>query len=477
VRFLRVIVAGLSVFALAVAADASGSPGTRNVVDASTQSFHSVPALHPPVVFVSGRDPDPQYGDIITDTNNPVQPGPIILSPQGQLIWFGPVTGGRFDVEVQRYEGQSVLTFWQGGGDPLLAGKDVILNHHYQTVAVVHAENGYATDPHEFAITPRGTALISAYKVIQANLTSVGGPRHGELLDSAIQEIDIATGRVLWQWRASDHVPVSDSYAGKPGKGAYDFFHLNSIQQLPNGNLIVSARHTWTVYEISKHTGAVLWQLGGKHSSFKLGPGAHFEWQHDARIQPNGTITLFDNGAGAGPQHESQSRALRLRLNVKTHRATLAKAYTNHPPLLSPSQGDAQILPDGNVFVGWGAVPYFTEFSAGGRQLFSVHFHGDMETYRAQRFNWWGQPTTPPAIAVDATDQGTRIYASWNGATRVASWRVLAGPTPSQLKPIETLPKTNFETEMALGSTQPYFAVQALGDRGQVLGTLATAER
>ena len=178
-RFLSVIVAGLLAFAPGVAADASGSPGTRNGVDASTQSFRSAPALHPPVVFVSGRDPDPQYGDIVTDANNPVQPGAIILSPQGQLIWFGPVAGGRFDVEVQRYQGRSVLTFWQGGGGVLRAGKDMILNHHYQTVAVVHAGNGYATDPHEFTITPHGTALISAYKVIPANLTSVGGPRHG----------------------------------------------------------------------------------------------------------------------------------------------------------------------------------------------------------------------------------------------------------------------------------------------------------
>ena len=195
------------------------------------------------------------------------------------------------------------------------------------------------------------------------------------------------------------------------------------------------------VYEISKRTGAILWRLGGKHSSFKFGPGAGFEWQHDARMHPDGTITLFDNGTGPAPRHESQSRGLRLRLNFKTHRATLVKAYTNDPPLLSVSAGDVQILPDGNVFVGWGAVPNFTEFSAGGRQLFSVYFHGDMQTYRAQRFNWWGQPATPPGIAVSATQQGTRVYASWNGATGVASWRVLAGPSPSRLKPIAEFPR------------------------------------
>jgi hypothetical protein len=462
---------------LAVTADASGSPASRNGGDASTQSFRSAPALHPPIVFMSGRDPDPQEGDILTDTNDSAQPGPIILSPQGQLIWFSPVPGDAFDVEVQHYEGQSVLTYWLGVNGVNSPGEDVILNHHYQTVAVVRGGGGYSAGLHEFTITPRGTALISAYAIIPANLTSVGGPRQGELVDQTIQEIDIATGHVLWQWVASRHVPLTDSYASKWGKAPYAFFHMNSIQQLPNGNLLVSGRNTWTVYEISKRTGAILWRLGGKHSSFKFGPGAHFEWQHDARMQTDGTITLFDNGAGPGSQRESQSRGLRLRLNFKTHRATLVKAYTNHPPLLSVSQGDVQILPDGNVLVGWGAVPGFTEFSAGGRQLFSVRFHGDLQTYRAQRFPWSGQPTTPPGIAVDASHQGTRIYASWNGATGVASWRVLAGASPGRLEPIGEFPKTNFETEMAVDSTEPYFVVQALGQRGHVLGISATLKR
>jgi hypothetical protein len=479
VRLIGVIVAGLLALGLAVAADASGSPAARDGGDASTQSFRSAPGLYPPVVYVSGRDPDPQYGDILTEAINPVDSGAMILSPQGQLIWFSPAPRQHYanDLELQRYEDQSVLTYWQGDSGSLRTGEDVILNHHYQTVAVVHAGSGYATDSHEFTITPRGTALISAYKVIPANLTSVGGPRHGQLIDSAIQEINIATGGVVWQWRASRHVPVSDSYAVKRGNGPYDFFHLNSIQQLPNGNLLVSARHTWTVYEINKHTGAIVWQLGGKHSSFKFGPGAQFEWQHDARMQPDGTITLFDNGAGPGPEHESQSRALRLRLNLKTHEATLVKAYTNDPPLLSAGRGDVQILPDGNVFVGWGAVPNITEFSAAGRQLFSVYFHGNLQIYRALRLHWSGQPMTPPGIATSATYQGTRIYASWNGATRVASWRVLAGSSPSRLKPIRDFPKTNFETEMTLRSTQPCFAVQALGRRGHALGVSATVKR
>lgn len=478
-RLLNVLVAGLLVAASAIAAPAGVGPVARSVAAAFTQSFHSAPALHPPDVSVSGRDPDPQYGDIVTDASNTIQPGPVILSPQGQLVWFSPISGGRFvsDVQVQRYEGQSVLTYWRGYGGVLPAGQDMILNRHYQTVAVVHAGAGYVTDTHEFTITPQGTALISAYRIIPANLTSVGGSAHGKLVDSTVQEIDISTGEVLWQWQAYGHVPVTDSYAGRPGTGPYDFFHMNSIQQLPNGNLLVSSRHTWTVYEISKRTGAILWQLGGKHSSFTFGPGANFEWQHDARMHPDGTLTLLDNGAGPGPQHERESRALRLRLNFKTHQATLVQAYTNDPSLLTSSQGDVQTLPDSNVLVGWGAAPDVTEFSAAGSQLFSVGFDGPAQSYRAFRSHWSGQPTTRPGIAVGATHQGTRVYASWNGATAVASWRVLAGSGPRELKPGRAFPKTNFETEMTVRSTQPYFAVQALGRRGHLLGTSATVKR
>jgi Arylsulfotransferase (ASST) len=476
-----VISATLAVLALIPTPPAAGAGGVRARAAGNgfTQSFHSAPSLQAPIVSVSGRDPDPQYGDIFTDAQDSIQVGPVILDPEGHLVWFHPLRLGRFasDVTVQRYRGRSVLTYWQGYAGVLPSGDYVILNHHYQTIAVVHPGNGYVGDNHEFTITPRGTALISAYRVIPADLSSVGGPRHGKVIDSTIQEISIATGHVLWQWQAYGHVPLTDSYAGTPGNGPYDFFHLNSIQQLPDGNLLVSARHTWTVYEISKRTGAILWELGGKQSSFKLGPGAHFEWQHDARMQPDGTITVLDNGAGPGPQQEPQSRALRLQLDLKSHRATLVKAYTNSPSLLSSSQGDVQILPDRNVFVGWGTVPNITEFSSSGQQLFSVYFNSPLQTYRAFRHDWWGQPTAPPNLAVVATRQGANVYASWNGDTQVDAWRVLAGPSPSALNAVRQFPKTNFETTIPVRDKQPYFAVQALGARGQVLATSADAKR
>jgi hypothetical protein len=444
-----------------------------------THSFHSATWLHPPIARFSGTDPDPGAGDIFADAENSIQSGPLIFDPQGQLIYFQPLRhSAAFNVQVQSYQGQTVLTYWQGYvQEGVGIGRDVILDHHYQQVAIVHAGHGYNADLHEFTITPQGDALITAYAPVKANLSSVGGSRHGTLLDSIIQKIDIATGKVLWEWHASRHVPVSATYEGKPGTTPYDYFHVNSIQQLPGGKLLISSRHTWAVYEIDMRTGRIAFTLGGKHSSFKMGSGTNFEWQHNAHLQPDGTLTVFDNASGGPTANERTSRALRIRLDFKKHRASLISAFTNRPPVLAVSQGNMQLLPDGNMFVGWGAEPYLSEFDRSGRQLFSLHFLSPLESYRGFRFPWWGQPVTPPSIALAPTGQGTLVYASWNGATEVASWRVLAGPDPADLTPVGQFPKKFFETTRSIGSAQPYFAVQALDSSGQVLGTSATVSR
>jgi hypothetical protein len=426
-------------------------------------------------VWVSGKLPDPGAGDIFLDAQNSSQAGPVILSPRGKLIWFDylPHRGFAHDVEVQTYQGQTVLTFWESYG----GGQDVILNHNYEQIAKVRAGNGYTAGDHEFQLTSQGTAIIPAQRVVGADLSPIGGPHHGKLSDQVIQEIDPVTGQVLWQWRARAHIRLTATYAGQPGSQKYDYLHINSIQQLPNGNLLVSARHTWAVYEISRRTGRIVWTLGGKHSTFKMGSGTRFAWQHDAHMQPDGTITLFDNGAGLYGGHH-QSRVLRIRLDYRHHTATLVRSFTHNPALLAVSQGSAQVLRDGNTFVGWGQAPYFTEF-AGGRQVFDAHFGPPLQSYRALRFQWWGQPTTQPSVAAAATASGTRVYASWNGATTVATWRVLAGPTqdPTTMTPVGQFLDTDFETMGSVPSTQPYVAVQALDLSGNVLGTSAAIPR
>jgi hypothetical protein len=450
--------------------------------DGFTRTYHSANWMHPPIDTLEGRVPDASSsGDIFADAENSIQAGPLIFDPQGRLIYFQPLhQSAAFNVQVQNYLGQSVLTYWQGYvKNSVGIGADVILNHNYNPVAKVYAGNGYHADLHEFVILPNGDALITAYAAVpNVDLRSVGGPKKGTLLDSIIQEVNIQTGHVDWEWHAYGHVTLSESYVPKT-EHPYDFFHINSIQLLPNGNLLVSARGTWTIYEINMKTGKIPYNFGGKNSSFKVEPGANFEWQHDATMQPNGTITVFDDGAG-NYKSEKQSRALRLFIHYKSRQITLAHAYTNKPPLLTNAQGSVQVLANGNTFVGWGSVPYFTEFAKhGGKQLFSLHFKKPLQSYRGFRFPWWGQPTTPPSVAASAKGSQTTVYASWNGATNVAAWEVLAGSSknPGQMSRLGQFPKSYFETTMTVTTTRPYVAVQALNSAGQVLGTSAVISR
>jgi hypothetical protein len=436
-------------------------------------SFQSEPGLHPPKVFRSGRA-NPTEGDFFLDAHNSIQGGPLIVTPTGQIVWYAPIRSSAvFNVQVQQYMGQPVITFWRGYVVPpgTGVGTDMVVDHSYQTVASVNAANGYNADLHEFQVTPQGTALITAYSPVHANLRSVGGSRKGTLLDSIIQEIDISSGRLLWEWHAYGHVPVSDSFA-KPGSKPFDFFHVNSIQQLPNGNLLISARDTSTVYEISRKSGRIVWRLGGKRSSFRIGPGAGFASEHDAELQNDGTLTVFDDGLGPGGQSGAQSRALRIRVNMKTRRATLISAFTNSPPIQASSQGNVQRLPDGNTVVGWGNAHYFTEFDRRGREQFLGHFGGPIQTYRAFRFPWTGQPTAyGPALAVSPAPGGSVVYASWNGATDVAFWQVLAGSAPSSMAVVAQRAWAGFETGISTTSMGPCFAVQAIASSGQLLST------
>lgn len=443
-----------------------------------TLVLHTEPKLHPPAVKATAN-PDDSSGELLVDAANGIQNGVMMLNSAGKLVWFRPTSTAAANVSVQRYQGHRVLTWWQGRifAGYGLNGTDMVVNEHYQTVAKVHAGNGYPTDLHDFQLTPQDTALVTTHTAVKADLTPVGGPAHGTVIDSVVQEVDVKTGQVVWEWHALGHVPITASEMGKPdGNIPYDFFHVNSIQQLPGGNLLVSARNTWGVYEISRTTGQVLWSLGGKHSSFTIGKGANFEWQHDARLQPNGTLSLFDDADN--PKEESQSRALVLKLDMGLMQASLIHSYTHSPSALANSQGSVEILPNGKVFVGWGADPDFSEYDADGTQIFNASFTLPVTSYRARRAPWFGEPTTAPKIAVARDSSGqTTVYASWNGATDVARWQLLVGTTSSNLRPVGTTATDGFETAIRPNASGRYFEVRALGFAGKVLGSSRVVSR
>jgi hypothetical protein len=451
--------------------------------------FVSRPDLTPPDVIITQHGPagtstagDPPYF-LLTPSAGRGTPGLMILDRAGGIVWYSPNSRGteQLDLKVQSYQGRPVLTWWEG---KVLTGygqgQVVIADSSYRTIATVKAGHGLTADLHEIFISPQDTALITVYKPVAANLSRLGGPAKGVVLSGVVQEIDIPSGRVLFEWSSIDHVPVTDtvvSFTGGTSKVPFDYFHINSISIAPDGTLLVSARNTSTVYKIARPSGKVVWRLGGRRSSFRMGPGTTFWFQHQALPQGSNTISIFDDG-GAPPK-EPQSRGILINLNTSTMRATLQHSYV-HPGtrLLAAFEGSMQVLPGGRVLVGWGNLPYFSEFSANGTLLLDGHYPGGDQTYRVLSAAWTGQPTTQPAVAARVGQAGgSVVYASWNGATQVASWTVLAGQSPGGLAQVGSKARHGFETAITVNNPGPYFSVVANDASGQTLGQSPTVRR
>ena len=445
-----------------------------------TLRFHTRRGLHPPGIQVLRRRAGLARGLVFVGVKNgPGQDGPMILDSRGRLVFFKPTptNTAALDFRAQTYLGKPVLTWWQGRiffpglGD----GVGVIYDNTYRKIAQVQMAGGYRTDLHEFQITPQNTTFLLSYVPVAADLTKVGGPATGGFtLDSIIQEIDIRTGLVEWEWHSYGNVPLEDGDAryNPMRKLPVDAIHVNSVEPQPNGDVLISGRNTNAVYLADRATGHLLWTLGGHRSDFAMGPGTRFVGQHDAHRLPNGDITVYDNGSGLFiTRRPSQGLVIHVDMAAKT--ATLVRRYRHPTHLWVDSQGNFQHLPSNGFFTGWGgSSPLFTEFGAGGKVLFDARFtvHSD-DTYRAYRLPWSGQPAKPPDVAAKRRGGVTRVWASWNGATTVSRWRVLGGNGPGSLVGLRTVRKAGFETEIDLSGTPRFVAVQALGPAGHVLGT------
>ncbi|MHB1539298.1 MAG: arylsulfotransferase family protein [Solirubrobacteraceae bacterium] len=412
--------------------------------------------------------------------------GPEIVEPDGNLVWQLPLGEERqigatkykivaMDLHTSTYQGKPVLVWWQGYITPQGFGDGVweIDNQQYQKIATIKPPNGYELDFHDIEITSNGMAYVLGNKTVKIGLSCCGGPVHGEIYDQVVFQVNIATGKIVWEWNALAHIRLRDSYTTPPPRKPWDPYHLNSISIGPSGNVILSSRNTWAAYWIvrsRKDNKKIFATLGGKASSFKLGTGVHFAWQHDVVNQPGG-VSVFDDEAA--PVEGKQSRGLLLSLNFKERSASLVHEYLLHEPALAGSQGSVQLEPDGNVFVGWGQLPYFSEYSSSGTLLYEGSFTGADESYRAYRSPWVGLPKTQPSLALAPGASGAlEALASWNGATQVVSWQLLAGASATTLAPAGSpVPKTSFQTAIAVSSPGPYYAVRAISREGRPLGT------
>ncbi|WGL52447.1 arylsulfotransferase family protein [Nocardioides sp. BP30] len=367
----------------------------------------------PPVTVTKNKLGSRAKGDIFVapyGTSDTYASGAEILSPNGKkVLWYHRAAAGKTiaDFRTQTYRGKKVLTFWQGTGlGGVATGTDYIYNDKYRQIAEVHAGNGLSADGHEFLITKKNTALILSYTTATADLTSIGGPANQTVIDGVVQEVDIRTGKVLFSWNSADHVPYSESQQPLPASAStpWDWFHVNAVKEQGRKHLLIDARNTWTAYDVNRRSGAIDWKLGGKNSSFTLkaadgtelnDAGRIFAWQHDAEAHGHGLITVFDNES-AGTANTGQgavsslghSRSTKIRLDLKHRTATLVKEYDEPTGTLASSQGNTQLLSNGHVFTGWGALPHLSEFNARGKDVFDASYPTGFVSYRAYRLPW-----------------------------------------------------------------------------------------
>ncbi len=494
-----VVVALSAMFAITASAGAASA--------GSAWHFRTEPNLDPPKLDILhsgkiGSGHGLMFLDPLADSNSSHpevgHAGALIDDLHGNPVWFHPAPG--HDVDLDFHEdtvgGKPVLAYWEGqvsttqapgevAGGPLPGSKWVILNQQYHQIATLPGQDGWQPDLHELIGGPGDDVIYTVERARAANLTAFGGPANGEFEDNGVQEVDLATGQVVYTWDMAAHVRLAQSIEPPPPAtstgNVWDPFHLNSIQLQPDGSLLLSARDTWSIYDVNPTapTGLPNWTLDAKpkatDSTFTFGPGAAFSWQHDARLQSNGQLTMFDdhccllgrNAKGVLPT----ARGLILNLDMTAHTATVAESYSHTPGLVVPTQGSMQILPGNQAFIGWGQQPLISDYSTSGQLLWEASLPTSDSSYRALIQSWTGSPTTKPAIAVHRSGKKANVYVSWNGANQVTRWRLYYGTSKHHLKKLGTVSHHGFETVIHLGHvTTGYVQIRALSSKGHTLG-------
>jgi hypothetical protein len=490
----------------AVAPAAAGAP---NCTPPKTAwNFVSAPKLHPMHIHVCRHKPSTSGGMIFLGPFHNAQyrgkfvgqSGALMVDGGANPVWFHRAPKGEvdFDFQTDTYGAskQPVISFWQGKiavppnplppGTPLPGAEYFVFNKNYQLVKRIKAiqtpGKGWVTDFHEFVLTkpskshPQGTAIFFAAKKIRKNLRPFGGSSNGAYEDQEIQRIDLKTGKLIFHWDVGTHISLRSSKVPAPKSGVWDPYHANSISLNSAGDMLLSLRNTWGVYNI-KPTGKIAWKLiNGKGSNYKLSKVARFGWQHDVRFHGPGQISMFDDGCcnnGRPLKYLHPARGLILRLS-KGH-ATMVRQVHHYNTQGVQSSGSFRVLASGHAFVGWGQSFYYSEYSKTNTLLYDAAMPRPDMSYRAWKAPWVGTPTTKPSAAVrHPKGKLSAVFASWNGATRVATWKLFQGKTKTAVNGrVATVRRTGFETALRTKKTGPYYQVKAYDSHGKLLGASA----
>ncbi|KAJ5184468.1 hypothetical protein N7472_009308 [Penicillium cf. griseofulvum] len=474
---------------------------TTSLPQANTNSYYrSRPDLVPPQLNITIPATNPNGSEYIFIAPYSMgetleRPGPYIYRKDGDLVWAGTgyYAGFVANFHPTTYRGKPVLQAFQGNMNSSPGegfGQHVLLDQSYQHVVTSTAGNHRVSSIHEFNVIRGETALIEVFYTTPANLSAYGGNSSQQWLGNGIfQENDIATGELIFEWNALEHVDPSESLvtlgSGNANSGlssaeAWDYFHINSLDKNEEGDYLLSSRHTSTIFKINGTDGSIIWRLGGKYPSFSQTGNWTFGFQHDARWQPQlsqpGTevISFFDNSGDGAITFNEVSRALVVQINHTDSTATVLRKTKAPYDLQAQSQGNAQLLSNDRIFVNWGSEGAFTEFGADNEILYHAFIQTGSISYRGFLANWTGTPKEIPAlVALKTTSNLVELYVSWNGDTETSAWRFfyVNGQTKTRVGQVN---RDSFETVFLWKptfelSSSARFVAEAIGVNGESL--------
>lgn len=411
----------------------------------------------------AGTAPGLNFVDVRVPAGSPGRDGRLIYDLDGEPVSFRPGTPRNY--HPLTWFGQQAAAWF----DPRTR-EWVVEDASYRELARLRAGNGHVADEHDLDVSPDGRALLVVYHAVTVDLTPYGGRADATVIEGVVQEIDARTGEILFEWRSlgDDGIPITDTYVALDAPRV-DYLHINSVAYDVDGDILVSARNTSEVIKIDRDSGEVLWRLGGKSSSFALVGDDGPSWPHDARRRPDGTVSVFDNGVGRSPNY---SRGVAWRLDEDAGTATLVAEWRPEPDLYTAVVGSNRALPNGNTLASFGTTGQAIEWRDG-EVVWTSRMPGSLWTYRTVRGSWQGAPVEPPVAVAERTGSTVTAWATWNGATEVAGWELLAGPDPGSLRVVGAAPRSGFETQVsgAVGAADDVVALRAVGGGGTGLGT------
>jgi hypothetical protein len=437
--------------------------------------------------------------------------GPHIYDGNGELIWSGsPMFQhyNTYDFRATEYDGRhmaSLITHVDEAGfifdSTYQVQKTVNMTSNVPDWAADKLRDERTANMHEFYVIANGSRVLMLTKVFEHTSVeeskTIGFNGNCTAKWEGFKEVDLATGEVLFEWNSHGHIGLDEGtiepvnlLCSRTLPHGYDSPHENAIDKFDDGDYLLSARYTDTIYKISHRDGSIVWRLGGKKSDFHFKDDeATFKRQHFARVldqnKTHTVVSMFDNSVGKAANDDvkhARSRGLILALRTDTTPMTaeVVQKFELSERRRIRAKGDLQVLPNDNAFICWSKASELSEHSPDGRVLMEAAFKlRSAGTYRGYKFPWVGQPSAPPDIKsfTHQSDnvRNTTVYVSWNGATEVKTWNVYGtNSSDDDVRLITSAKRQGFETMLTFDGYAETIYVEAVDLRGNFLGRSGT---